>query len=130
MAYTDTHFLPDFLATVNLVQAADISLGKIYCPSGATFTLEGVKETITTVLGGTTLAQIKVYKNTTLLGTCTAHGLTDAVGTSIYSPIKSTSTCSNVITAGEYFEFKVAVTATTTGAENIFVHGCLAPTSV
>ena len=128
MAYTNTQTTV-FASAANLVQAANTSLGKFYIPTGMTFTLEGVLERITTVLGGTTLAQIKIYKNATLCWTCNAHGSTDAVGTSIYTAVPPLTAGTNTFVAGDYIEIKVAVTATSTGNADILLFGSWAETS-
>lgn len=133
MAYTDTTRWPlQVTATgvgiFDMVQAAETVLFTYVVPTGHPgFTLQAVETDVAVVMGGTTASQINVYKKLSgganvLLKTCTAHGLTDAVGTTHYDLTPPISTTTNTFVAGDTLEIQVAVTATSTGKIQIILH--------
>ena len=133
MAYTDIQRWPlSVVATgveiFDMVQAANTVLWSYVVPTGHPgFTLQAVEQQVAVVMGGTTAAQIKIYKklsggSNVLLKTCTANGLTDAVGTTLYDRVVPTSTTSNQFAEGDTLEIQVAVTATSTGKTKITLH--------
>jgi len=133
MAYTDTTRWPlQVTATgvgiFDMVQAKNTVLFTYVVPTGHPgFTLQAVEQLVAVVMGGSTAAQIKVYKKLSgganvLLKTCTAHAVDAAVGTTLYDKTPPTSTTTNTFVAGDTIEIQVETAATSTGKIQIILH--------